>query len=343
MLQGLFRSFSPQFAFDLGTNNTIVYLKGRGIVASEPSFVAIRGDEDHREVTAVGRRAKELRGRTSKSIQSLSPLQGGAIQDFQLATDLLKYFVEMVPRHQRVVKSRAIVSVPSGATAVERRALSEAAELAGAGEIFLVDKVVAAALGAGLSVQGATGVMVVTIGGGTTDVGVLALGEVLSAASSKTAGNEMDRAIIDFIRRTRHVVIGAETAEELKLKIGAAHAGSEEPKMIVPGQDMKTALPTTIEVSQSEVVRALGAPLNEIIQTIRQVLDSVPPEISGDVLDNGVVLTGGGSLLRDVDVVLSERLGIPVSLVEDPLTTVVRGSGMILEDWERYSRVLTRG
>lgn len=343
MLTNLLSAISPQFAFDVGTTNTIVYLKGRGIVASEPSFVAFKGDEDNREVTAVGKRAKELRGRTSKAIVSLSPLQGGAIQDFQLATDLLKYFVEMVPRRQRVVKSRAIVSVPSGATAVERRALSEAAELAGAGEIFLVDKIIAAALGAGLNIQGARGCMIVNIGGGTTDVGVLALGEVLHSLSSKTAGNEMDRAIIDYVRRTRHVVIGADAAEEVKVTIGAARVGPDAKSLAIPGQDMKTALPTTIQITQDEVVKALAQPMNEVVQAIRLILDRVPPEVSGDVFENGVVLTGGGSMLRDIDIVLGEKLGLPVSLVEEPLTTVVRGSGMILENWEKYSYLLSRG
>jgi rod shape-determining protein MreB len=344
MIQTLLGTFSPEFAFDLGTTNTIFYLKGRGIVASEPSFVAVKGHDHDRQVTAVGLKAKELRGRTSKSIQSLSPLQGGAIQDFQLATDLLKYFVDMVPRHRRFIKSRAVVSVASAATALERRALAEATEVACAGDIYLIDKTMAAALGAGLQVNAAKGSMIVNIGGGTTDVGVIALGEVLFSQSSKTGGNEFDRCIIEYLRRTRHVLIGAETAEQIKLDIGAARSeGKDDPELIIQGQDMKTALPISLSITRAEVIRALAPALNDIVQVIRLVLDRVPPEVSGDVLDNGLVLTGGGALLRDVDIHISERVGLPVSLVEDPLTTVVRGSGMILEEWSKYSHLLSRG
>lgn len=343
MFQNWFGSLSPEFAFDLGTNNTTLYLKGRGIVASEPSFVAVQGSDSDRQVTAIGQKAKDLRGRTSKSIQSLSPLQGGAIQDFELATNLLKHFVEMVPRHRRFMKSRAVVSVPSAATAVERRALSEATEVACASDTYLLDKTMAAALGAGLQVDAPKGSMIVNIGGGTTNVGVIALGEVLYSQSIKTAGNEFDRCISDYLRRTRHVAIGSETAEQVKLQIGAARASERDPSLTIQGQDMKTALPISLSISQEEVIKALTPALNEIIQVIRLVLDRVPPEVAGDVLENGLVLTGGGALLRDVDVHLSEKIGLPVSMVEDPLTTVVRGSGMILEEWERYSRLLTKG
>lgn len=343
MWHSLLSAFSPEFAFDLGTTNTILYLKGKGIVASEPSFVAVKGFEENREVTAVGKKAKELRGRTSRAITSLSPLQGGAIHDFELATDLLKHFVEMVPRHHRLIKSRAVVSVPSGATAVERRALSEAAELACSGDIYLVDKVMAAALGAGLNVAAAKGSMVVNIGGGTTDAGVIALGEVLFSLSSKTAGNEFDRCIIEYLKRTRHMMIGSETAEEIKLAIGSAQPTASNPSLTIQGQDMKTALPISISISQEEVAKALAPALNEVVQSIRMVLDRVPPEVSGDVFENGFVLTGGGALLGGVDTYLSERIGLPVSLVEEPLTTVVRGSGMILEEWKKYSHLLSRG
>ncbi|MBN8547894.1 MAG: rod shape-determining protein [Deltaproteobacteria bacterium] len=343
MFQNLFGSLAPEFAFDIGTNNTTLYLKGRGIVASEPSFVAVQGSEKDRQVHAIGQKAKDLRGRTSKSIQSLSPLQGGAIQDFELATNLLKHFVEMVPRHRRFIKSRAVVSVPSAATAVERRALSEAAEVACAGDTYLVDKTMAAALGAGLEVFAPKGSMIVNIGGGTTNVGVIALGEVLFSQSIKTAGNEFDRCITDYLRRTRHVSIGYETAEHIKLEIGAARAGERERSLTIQGQDMKTALPISIEITQAEVIKALTPALNEIVQSIRLVLDRVPPEVSGDVLENGLVLTGGGALLRDVDMFLSEKVGLPVSMVEDPLTTVVRGAGMILEEWNKYSRLLSKG
>ena len=343
MLQNLFGSLAPEFAFDIGTNNTTLYLKGRGIVASEPSFVAVQGSANDRQVTAIGQKAKDLRGRTSRSIVSLSPLQGGAIQDFELATNLLKHFVAMVPRHRRFMKSRAVVSVPSGSTAVERRAISEATEVACAGDTYLVDKTMAAALGAGLDVFAPRGSMIVNIGGGTTNVGVIALGEVLFSQSIKTAGNEIDRCSSDYLRRTRHVTIGAETAEQIKLQIGAARTVERVQTLTIQGQDMKTALPISIEITQEEVVKALTPALNEIIQCIRLVLDRVPPEVSGDVLENGLVLTGGGALLREVDVQLSEKIVLPVSMVEDPLTTVVRGSGMILEEWGKYSRLLSKG
>lgn len=343
MFETIFRTLSPEFAFDLGTTNTILYLKGRGIVASEPSYVAVKGQDRDREVTAVGKRAKELRGRTSRAIQSLSPLQGGAIQDFELATDLLRHFVEMVPRMKRVMKSRAIVSVPSAATAVERRALSEAVELACAGDIYLVDKTMAAALGAGLPVTAARGSMVVNIGGGTTDVGIIALGEVLYSLSIKTAGGEFDRGIIDYLRRNHHFLIGPESAEQVKIEVGAARKTDDNPSIELQGQDMKTSLPVSRTISREEIVKAVAPALNEIVQAIRLVLDHVPPEVSGDILENGLVLTGGGALLRDIDLYLQDRVDLPVAMVEDPLTAVVRGSGRILEEWDTYSHLLSRG
>ena len=341
MLELIFSGASSDFAVDLGTANTLVYLKTKGIVVNEPSFVAVHDKgKDAGRVAAVGHRAKELVGRSSEKIRSETPVRGGTIHDFDQAQTLLRYVFSKLPSRSSLLKSRALFGVPSGTTEVERRAIVEAARMSGVGTIFLVEDSVLGAIGAGLPATEACGSMIVDIGAGRTTASVVSLGGVVRSESTKTAGNSLDRAIIEYLRRTRRAIVGEHTAEEIKRNLGAAKASGRSATLTVQGRDRDSGMPTSIELTEAEITEAIRPPLIEICRLIEHVLERTPPEIASDVVDRGLVLIGGGSLLWNVDLFIGEMTGVPVTLVEDPLTVTISGGGKVLEEWDRFKHIV---
>ena len=318
-------------AVDLGTANTLVYVRGRGIVLSEPSVVAI--DQRSGEVHAVGVEAKRMLGRTPGTIQAIRPLKDGVIADFDVTEQMLRHFIQKVHQH-RFAHPRVVVCVPSGVTGVEKRAVEEATLSAGARKAYLIEEPMAAAIGAGLPVAEPTGNMIVDIGGGTTEVAVISLGGIVVSQSLRVGGDEMDEAIINHIKREYKLLIGQQTAEEIKLEVGSAHAMKEEVQAEVRGRDMLTGLPKTVILSSEEVRHALEEPVNQIIDAIKSTLDKTPPELAADIMDRGIVLAGGGALLQGLDERLRHETHMPVHLAESPLTCVAVGSGRSLEEFE---------
>lgn len=342
MFDDLLSLLAPQFAVDLGTANTVLYLKGRGVVASEASYVSVRQKGKRRgKIEAFGNKAKELKGRTARSLETLRPLEGGCIRDSALAAEMLRYMFDKVPKHTRLVKAKVLLGVPSGATEVEQRAVIEAASLAGGGRVFIVEEVMAAAIGAGIPVTEGRGSMIVDIGGGTTDVAVISLNDVVVSQSIKTAGDKFDSLICDHLRRRHGVIVGEHTAEKLKIAIGAACQTEENPSLTVQGRSVATYMPMEITVCRNDVVDAIGEAMHDIVAVIQSSLDRTPPEIAADLIDNGVVLVGGGALFPEIDSFLERETGLPVTLVEEPMTAVVEGAGKILEDWGKYEHLLT--
>ncbi len=337
--------FSTDLAIDLGTANTLIYSRGKGIVLNEPSVVAIRQDgETHgkKVILAVGLAAKAMLGRTPGNITAIRPMKDGVIADFTITEQMLKYFIKHVHESRLLSPSpRIIICVPCGSTQVERRAIRESALGAGARQVYLIEEPVAAAIGANLPVAEATGSMVVDIGGGTTEVGVMSLGGLVYAASIRTGGDKFDEAIINYIRRNYGMLIGETTAEQIKKQIGSAFPGSEVREMEVKGRNLAEGVPRTFTISSNEILEALTAPLNSIIGTVHSVLEQTPPELGADIAERGMVLTGGGALLRDLDRLLIEETGLPVLVAEDPLTCVVRGCGRALEEIDRLGMVFT--
>ncbi|NDU87867.1 MAG: rod shape-determining protein [Ferrovum sp.] len=337
--------FSTDLAIDLGTANTLIYSRGKGIVLNEPSVVAIRHDrENHgkKTIQAVGLAAKAMLGRTPGNITAIRPMKDGVIADFTITEQMLKYFIRQVHESRLLSPSpRIIICVPCGSTQVERRAIRESALGAGARQVFLIEEPVAAAIGANLPVAEATGSMVVDIGGGTTEVGVMSLGGLVYAASVRTGGDKFDEAIINYIRRNYGMLIGETTAEQIKKEIGSAFPGSEVREIEVKGRNLSEGVPRTFTISSNEILEALTDPLNSIIGTVHSVLEQTPPELGADIAERGMVLTGGGALLRDLDRLLMEETGLPVLVAEDPLTCVVRGCGRALEDIDKLGMVFT--
>lgn len=329
--------FSNDIAIDLGTANTLVYVKGRGIILNEPSVVAVqknyRGMQNR--VLAVGKEAKEMLGRTPGSIVAIRPIKDGVIADFEVTSKMLQYFIRKSISQMggRIsVRPRIVICVPYGITQVEKRAVKESAHSAGAREVYLIEEPMAAAIGAGLPITDPTGSMVVDMGGGTTGVAVISLGGIVYCKSIKVAGDKFDEAIVNYVRRQFNLLIGERTAENIKIKIGNAYPFEEEKFMEVKGRDLVAGAPKTIEVSSSQVNDALMDPLSEVVDAVRTALEKTPPELASDIVDNGIVLTGGGALLANLDVLLRERTGLPVTIAENPLSCVVLGSGKVLEE-----------
>ncbi len=338
-LQKLTEYFSNDIAIDLGTANTLVYVKGRGIILNEPSVVAVqknyRGMQNR--VLAVGKEAKDMLGRTPGSIVAIRPIKDGVIADFEVTSKMLQYFIKksMEQTGSKIsVPPRIIICVPYGITQVEKRAVKESAHAAGAREVYLIEEPMAAAIGAGLPITEPTGNMVVDMGGGTTGVAVISLGGIVYCKSIKVAGDKYDEAIVNYIRRQFNLLIGERTAENIKIKIGNAYPFEEEKYMEVKGRDLVAGAPKTIEVSSSQINDALMDPLTEVVDAVRTALEKTPPELASDIVDNGIVLTGGGALLANLDVLLRERTGLPVTIAENPLSCVVLGSGKVLEEIE---------
>jgi rod shape-determining protein MreB len=344
MFKFLTSYFSTDLAIDLGTANTLIYVRDRGIVLDEPSVVSIRTEMPggKRTVQAVGTEAKQMLGRTPGNLQAIRPMKDGVIADFTVTEQMLKYFIKKVHDTRMFRPSpRIIICVPCGSTQVERRAIRESAIGAGARQVYLIEEPMAAAIGAGLPVAEATGSMVVDIGGGTTEVGVISLGGVVYANSVRVGGDRMDEAIINYIRRNYGMLIGEATAELIKKKMGSAFPGAEVLEMEVKGRSLAEGVPRSFNVSSNEILEALTEPLNAIVSAVKQALEQTPPELGADIAEKGMVLTGGGALLRDLDRLLMEETGLPVIVAEDPLTCVVRGSGMALENMDQLSTVFT--
>ena len=327
--------FSHDLAIDLGTANTLVYAKGKGIIKNEPSVVAVSIDgRKRKKVLAVGAQAKEMLGRTPGSISAVRPIKDGVIASFEVTGAMLKYFISGVHNKTTWIRPRVIICVPYGITDVERRAVKEAAHTAGAREVHLIDEPMAAAIGAGLHIAEPSGSMVVDIGGGTTEVAVISLGGIVYSKSVRMAGDKMDEAIMNHMKRKYSLMIGARSAEEIKIQIGSAYPLGEEKKMDVKGRDLVAGIPRTIEVTSEEIREALMEPLKVIVDAVRVALEKTPPELAADIIDKGIVLTGGGALLRNIDILLREDTDLPVMVAQDPLTCVVMGSGKVLDDDE---------
>jgi len=342
MFSRLLGLFSADLAIDLGTANTLVYMKGRGIVLNEPSVVAIATVKGRKQVLAVGTEAKEMVGRTPGNIEAIRPLRDGVIADFEVAEEMIKHFIRKVNKSRGFASPQVIICVPSGSTAVERRAIQEAAEAAGARRVHLIEEPMAAAIGAGLPVTDPTGSMVVDIGGGTTEVAILSLGGIVYARSIRVGGNKMDEAIINYVRRNHSLLIGEATAENIKKRIGSAclpEDGNGE-VMEIKGRDLMNGVPKEIVISERQIAESLAEPVNAIIEAVKVALEHTAPELSADIVDKGIVLTGGGSLLGNLDFVLRHSTGLPVSQADEPLSCVALGTGRCLEDMKGLKHVL---
>ncbi|MEZ5848766.1 MAG: rod shape-determining protein [Geminicoccaceae bacterium] len=342
MFARLLGLFSADLAIDLGTANTLVYVKGRGIVLNEPSVVAIQTLRGRKQVLAVGNEAKQMVGRTPGNIEAIRPLRDGVIADFEVAEEMIKHFIRKVHQRRGFASPQVIICVPSGSTAVERRAIQEAAEAAGARRVHLIDEPMAAAIGAGLPVTDPTGSMVVDIGGGTTEVAVISLAGIVYARSIRVGGNKMDEAIINYIRRNHSLLIGEATAENIKKQIGSAclpEDGNGE-VMEIKGRDLMNGVPKEIVISERQIAESLAEPVNAIIEAVKVALEHTAPELSADIVDKGIVMTGGGSLLGNLDFVLRHSTGLPVSLADEPLTCVALGTGRCLEEMKILRHVL---
>jgi len=323
---------SNDLAIDLGTASTLVYVKGKGIVANEPSVVAIRKDARGKKILAVGNEAKKMLGRTPANITAIRPMKDGVIADFDVTESMLKYFIQIAHNRKSFVKPRIIISVPSGITPVEKRAVRESAESAGAREIYLIEEPMAAAIGAGLPVSEPVGSMIVDIGGGTTEVAVISLSGIVYSQSVRTAGDKMDEAIVNYIKRKHNLLIGERTAELIKITIGTAYPEEDIRTVDVKGRDMITGIPKTIEISSVEITEAIQEPVNAIVEGVKNALERTPPELASDIVDRGIVLAGGGALLKNLDVLLREETGLPIIVCDSPLTAVVLGSGKALDE-----------
>jgi rod shape-determining protein MreB len=336
---------SADMAIDLGTANTLVYVRGRGIVLDEPSVVAIADVRGKKHVLAVGEEAKQMLGRTPGNISAIRPLRDGVIADFEVAEEMIKHFIRKVHNRRRFASPLIIVCVPSGSTAVERRAIQESAESAGARKVFLIEEPMAAAIGAGLPVTEPSGSMIVDIGGGTTEVAVISLGGIVYARSVRVGGDKMDEAIISYIRRGFNLLIGESSAERIKLEIGAAAPSDDElddgPLHEVKGRDLMNGVPREVLVSQRQIAESLSEPVSAIVEAVKVALENTPPELAADIVDKGIVLTGGGALLFRLDQVLRDATGLPVVVAEDPLQCVALGTGRALEEIKRLRNVLT--
>lgn len=336
MFDFIFKLFSNDMGMDLGTASVLVYVKGQGIVLCEPSVVAV--DRDTKEVLAIGAEAKRMLGKTPANIIAVRPLRNGVIADFEITEKMIRYFIQKVHNKRTLLHPRIVIGVPSGITEVERRAVRESALQAGAREIYLIEEPMAAAIGAGIEIQQPQGNMIVDIGGGTTEVGVISLGGMVVSKSIDIAGDELDEAIIQYFRRRYNLFIGENTAEDIKIRIGSVYPLEEELTMEVKGRDQVTGLPKTITVTSEEIRAALMEPVSSIIGLIKDALENTPAELAADLVETGITLAGGGSLLRGIDKLINKETGLPVKVADDPITCVVRGTGKYLEELERIKR-----
>ncbi len=334
ILESFFGLFSNDLAIDLGTANTLVYVKGEGIVCNEPSVVAVQRDaRGGRRVLAVGTEAKKMVGRTPGNIFAIRPLKDGVIADFDITEAMLRAFIRKSHNNRKTfVYPRIIICVPFGITEVEKRAVKESAESAGAREVYLIEEPMAAAIGAGLPITEPTGNMIVDIGGGTTEVAVISLAGIVFSRSVRVGGDKMDEAIAQYIKRKYNLLVGERTSELIKITIGSAYPGAEIQTMEIKGRDLVNGVPKTVEISDEEIRDSLLEPINQIVETVRVALERTPPELASDIIDRGIVLAGGGALLRNLDVLLREETGLPVMLADDPLTAVVVGAGKVLDE-----------
>ena len=343
MLGFINKYFSNDLAIDHGTANTLIYVRGKGVVLNEPSVVAIRtegGPSGKRTIAAVGKEAKQMLGKVPGNIQAIRPMKDGVIADFTVTEQMLKQFIRMVhPGSVFAPNPRIIICVPCGSTQVERRAIRESALGAGASNVYLIEEPMAAAIGAGLPVSEATGSMVVDVGGGTTEVGVISLGGMVHASSIRVGGDKFDEAIINYIRRNYCMLIGETTAESIKKDIGSAFPGSEVKEIEVKGRNLSEGIPRAFRISSNEILESLTDPLNQIVSAVKIALEQTPPEIGADITERGIMLTGGGALLRDLDRLLIEETGLPVLVADDPLTCVVRGCGLALERMDKLGTI----
>ena len=336
----LYGLFSNDLAIDLGTANTLIYVKGKGIVSCEPSVVAVQRDvRGGKKVLAVGREAKEMLGRTPGNIQAIRPLRDGVIADFEITEAMLRYFIARAHNRRTLVKPRIIICVPFGITEVEKRAVRESAESAGAREVYLIEEPMAAAIGAGLPITEPSGNMIVDIGGGTTEVAVISLAGIVYSQSVRVGGDKMDEGIIAYMKRKYNLLIGEQTAERVKCTVGNAYADNEVRTMEVKGRDLVAGVPKTVVVTGDEIREALMEPINSIVDAVLLALERTPPELAADIVDKGIVLTGGGALLKSLDVLLREETGLPVMVADDPISAVVLGSGKALDHLELLREV----
>ena len=343
MFSNLLGMMSADMAIDLGTANTLVYVQGRGIVLDEPSVVAIVSQRGKKQVLAVGEEAKLMLGRTPGNIEAIRPLRDGVIADFEIAEEMIKHFIRKVHNRRSFASPQVIVCVPSGSTAVERRAIQESAESAGARRVYMIEEPMAAAIGAGLPVTEPTGSMVVDIGGGTTEVAVLSLGGIVYSRSVRVGGDKMDEAIIGYIRRHHNLLVGESSAERIKVQIGTASQPEDGNGhvMEIKGRDLMNGVPKELVLSQREIAESLAEPVGAIIEAVKVALEHTAPELAGDIVDKGIVLTGGGALLGNLDYVLRYATGLPVSIADEPLSSVARGAGRTLEDMRALRHVLS--
>jgi rod shape-determining protein MreB len=328
---------SSDLAIDLGTANTLVYARNKGIVVSEPSIVAV--NKVTGKVEAVGKDAKEMLGRTPGNIVAIRPMKDGVIADFEITEKMLSHFIRKAHNRNTMVRPRIIIGIPSEVTQVEKRAVKDSALKAKASEVYLVDQAMAAAIGAGLPITEPSGNMVVDIGGGTTDIAVISLAGIVYSKSVRVAGNEMDEAIIQYIKKKYNLLIGERTAEQIKLELGSAYPLDEPLTMEIKGRDLIEGIPKTLTITDAEIREALAEPISIIVNAVRVALERTPPELSADIVDRGIVLTGGGSLLKNLDKLLREETGLPVSVAEDPLSSVVLGTGKMLSDFDLLRKI----
>jgi rod shape-determining protein MreB len=330
--------FSNDIGIDLGTANSLVFVRDHGIVLSEPSVVAVDGTTN--KVLAVGMEGKKMLGRTPGNIRAIRPMKEGVIADFEITEEMLRYFIQKVHSKLKIMQPRILIAVPSGITPVEDRAVKDSALRAGAREVFVIEEPMAAAIGVGIPVQEPCGSMIVDIGGGTTEVAVISLSGIVVAKSLRVGGDTMDEAITKFIKRSYSLLIGERTAETIKIEIGSAYPMMEEMHLDVKGRDLNSGLPKTIQITSTEIFEALQEPVSRIINTVKGTLESCPPELAADLIDHGIVLAGGGALLRGIDQILAEETGLPVIVADEPLLAVAKGTGVVLQEMDTLSRIV---
>jgi len=329
---------SNDVAIDLGTANTLVFVKGEGIVLNEPSVVAV--DQSNGRVYAVGAEAKSMLGKTPDHIVAIRPMKDGVIADFEVTEKMLRAFIRKSQKKKLFIRPRIVIAVPSGITEVERRAVRDSAEHAGAREVFLISEPIAAAIGVGLPVDKPAGNMIIDIGGGTTEIAVIALDGIVSNCSIRIAGDEMDEAIVQYVKKTYNLLIGEQTAEMIKMRLGTAWKPEKEMEMEVKGRDLVAGIPKTLKLNSEEIREALSEPISQIVEALKQALEETPPELAADIVDRGIVMTGGGSLLKGLDTLFKEQTNLPINVVDDPLLCVVLGAGKVLNNVPLYDRIL---